>query len=205
MQFAQQMLMQAVVAPTDWEDFDTHLQVHRDYMKLPEFEQLDPDAQQRFVDHFNQTFDRVTQLNQMRLANDPRVAPKVSYNIKGTASAPVAEELLAKVGVQTTQDELVQPPLDTIVFDSLDKPNASDSANSPLDNFEQANNIQQAQDEHMVKMAQAGHNLTLAEQKVIQSQQQHEQKMQHAEEMHSVRKKSASAAAKPKPSPTKSK
>ena len=108
-------------------------EVHTNFMKSPEFEQLPPEVQQGFVMHF--------QLTQQALAaeapTDPKLAPKISFNARATTSAEVMAKALNKAGIQVTEEEVAAEPLETAVYDSMDKPDADSAGNDPLTAQEQ--------------------------------------------------------------------
>jgi hypothetical protein len=95
----QQMMQQAMNAPTQYEDWDAHLEVHSSFMKTSEFESYPPDVQARFIDHFNQTFQRVIDVRKAQMTFDPRLKPKVTVQAKATTSAEVLGEILRQQGV----------------------------------------------------------------------------------------------------------
>lgn len=139
-QEAQQAIQQAMLAPTKYENLQAHLDVHAIYMKSVEFEGLPPDVQQRFVDHFNQT--RETYFSMMRTQGE---APKIALQLKATTSAPVAGEILRQSGVQVSDEQVAEPPLETWVTDSIDKADQDTAGNDQLDPLEQAQNVQKLQ------------------------------------------------------------
>jgi hypothetical protein len=75
----QQQLEQAAVAPQPFEDYETHVNVLRRFMTSVEYEALDPQTQQRFVDRFSAMYDALMSLNAMQL--EP---PKVALQLKAT-------------------------------------------------------------------------------------------------------------------------
>jgi hypothetical protein len=181
---AQQMMQQAANAPTDFEDWETHLNVHGLFMSSPEFTQLPLDAQQRFVDHWTQTYQRIMGAKQAQMALDPRVAPKVGLNFRATTSAPAATQMLDRVGVHVDPDVLAGPPLDTAVFDMLSDPSMQDTANTHADLAMKAQQMQQAQDQHDLATAKTVHQSSLAQSQAVMQQQAQAQQMDHAEQAH---------------------
>lgn len=157
MQQLQQQMQDAAVAPQPFEDPDTHLSVLRRFMTSVEFEGLDPETQQRFVARYGAMMDTAMQIRSMQL--EP---PKVAAQIKMTTSAPVAAKILQRAGIQTTVDEVAEPPLETWVTDSIDKADADSAGNDPLTEAEQMQSMQQAQEQHALKMAKASHEVSLA-------------------------------------------
>ncbi len=117
-----QQSMDAGLQPLPFENKATHLETHGAYMKSQEFELLPPDVQGRFYKHF--------ELTQQALAaesNPPIEAPRVSLQLRGAVGPTVGSKMLNQAGVENvTPEELLEPPLDTVVIDNKDKPNAGD-------------------------------------------------------------------------------
>lgn len=135
---AQAVLMQAMIAPLKYENLQAHLDVHTRYLKSVEFEGLPPDVQQRFVDHFNATSEAL----QVQLATQGE-APKVNLQLKATTSASVAGEILRTSGIQISDEQVAEPPLETWVTDSMDKIDQDSAGNDPFEEFEKAKTVQQ--------------------------------------------------------------
>lgn len=174
----QQVIEQTASQPLSFENSQTHLEIHGLYMKSPEFEKLPPDAQNRFMQHYDATYQRIIQLNQMQASLDPKVAPRVSINAHSTTSAPVMASALNRVGVMVDEQQVAQPPLETIVFDSIDKPDAEAAGNDPMDTFERAQAMDQAQIAHQQAMAKSAHDMSLAQQNAQQTADKHDMAMQ---------------------------
>ena len=117
-----QQSMDAGLQPLPFENKATHLETHGAYMKSQEFELLPPDVQGRFYKHF--------ELTQQALAaesNPPVEAPRVSLQLRGAVGPTVGSKMLNQAGVENvTPEELLEPPLDTVVIDNKDKPNEGD-------------------------------------------------------------------------------
>lgn len=206
----QQQLQDAPWQPLDYENWDSHLEDHSDWMKTPEFERLDPQIQAIAIKHWQLTYQR--KIDVMFNAPNPDVKPTINVRTQATVSAPVMAKLLGKAGIQTDPDEVAQPPLDTQVYDMLNQPQQGGSANSPLDPTEQALMIQRAQDEHAAAQAKVVQEMGLeearAEREDAQAQLQQEmmqiqgmsqaQQMQQQAEMHQEKLKQMR---KPKPKP----
>lgn len=197
-QQVQQMMMKAMVEPTDFEDWETHVGIHGFFMKSPEYERLKPDAQQRFTDHFNATYARLMALRQAQMALDPRVAPKVHLGFKAATSAEAAADIMGRVGVHTTPEELSEMPLDTMVIENLATPNVESSGDSQSDQQQQALEMQQAQEAHTVQQAASAHKMALADQAHTATMQQMAQRQKQDAEMHKAKLKQAN---KPKRTP----
>ena len=210
LQMAQQMLQQAMVAPMPHEDPQVHLDVLTSFMDSTEFEGMQPELQQLFVSRFEAMMNQAASIAQAQATMAaPVERPKVSMQVKTTASAPVAGEILREAGVNVQDEQVAEPPLDTWVTDDVTKPLEQDTANSHMDQLEQEMKAQQAQqqmqqadEQHQLTLAKSIHEVALAKAKADQAQQTTDQQgaaaqqqMHHAEEMHQVRKKQA---AKPK-------
>jgi len=197
----QQMLDQAKFQPMPHEDPHVHIDVLTDFMNGLEFESLQPDVQKAFF----QRFDAMTQFAASMAPQPPAEKPKVNAQIKATASAPVLGEILRASGLQVTDEEVAEPPLETWVTDSMDKPDADEAGNDPLTQAEQMQSMQQAEQKHAVAMAKASHEVALAASKsrsaeademtpdhsARREEELHQQRLRHNEEMHAARVKQA--------------
>lgn len=179
MQQIQKAISDASLAPLDFEDFDTHLQVHGLFMKSPEFEQLDPEVQTRFTTHWNQTLQKSIAIKKASLTLDPKVQPKTSFNFRATTSAPVAAKVLEAQGVDTTPEEVAMPPLDTAVIDFMEKANLDDSGNSHHDDTAKLIEMQQAEDQHALAVEQTQREHALSTTKSVMDLQRQQQQMDH--------------------------
>ena len=117
-----QQSMDAGLQPLPFENKATHLETHGAYMKSQEFELLPPDVQGRFYKHFELTQQAVS-----AESNPPVEPPRVSLQLRGAVGPTVGSKMLNQAGVENvTPEELLEPPLDTVVIDNKDKPNAGD-------------------------------------------------------------------------------
>jgi len=173
LQWAQQQVAQAALQPLAFENAEVHERVHREYMVSEEFQQLPFDAQQRFFEHYNATYDRLIQLRMQT----PAEPPKVSMNLKATTSVPVAGEVLRKAGIQVTDEEVAMPPLDTWVTDDVTKPAAQETANTHLDDATRMQQMAHAEEQHQMAMAKAAHETALAASKVQQTNEHHQERL----------------------------
>jgi hypothetical protein len=188
-QEAQQAVQAAALSTTDWEDWETHLRVHGEFMNSVEFRLLPVDAQQRFITHYNATYDRVIQVRQMQITMDPRALPKLGVNARATVSAPVMNEILKKHGIfDISEEEITEPPLETNV-EQVERINENEnllpddvpdllSAQQEAEAKEQE--MEQGQQAHVLEQIGKQHNLEMA----LASQ---EQARQHAEELHQAK------------------
>src|SRR5205807_974382 len=58
----QEIVTDAGLQPLPFENYQVHLDTHALYMKSVEFESLPPDSQERFIDHFTETLQRMLSL-----------------------------------------------------------------------------------------------------------------------------------------------
>jgi hypothetical protein len=128
----QSFLHDTGLQPLSGEDFDSHLFVHRQQMVSLEFESWPMQAQMDLIQHYNNT--QAAQAENTASGE----APRVTYQIKGTAGAHTSAKILQKAGINTTPEEEAEEPLSTWVTDSLDKPDADSSGNDPLSEQELA-------------------------------------------------------------------
>jgi hypothetical protein len=204
---AQQFLLKQALSPLTYEDLETHLRIHSQYMKSVEFEALGPDVQQRFVQHFMLTRELLFSLPQ----HDPHDM-RVTLGLNGTVGPTVAAAILRNKGIMAaTPEAMAEPPLETSVYDSTDAPNTDATGNNPLDAMQQQHAMQQQEEQHGLTAAKATAEAALAEKRVSQadtahahatdaqtmSQAERLQKMRHAEELHQARLKQM--AQKPEP------
>lgn len=117
-----ELLQQATDAglqPLPFENFAAHLETHALYMKSPEFDELPLEVQERFQKHYMMT--QQTMQEQEAPTGQP---PRVSLQLRGTVGATTGSKIIGNSGVKgVTPEEMQEPPLETVVFDNLDKPN----------------------------------------------------------------------------------
>ena len=114
--------MDAGLNPLPFENKAAHLETHAGYMKSPEFELLPPEVQARFFKHYELTQQAVT-----AESSPPVEAPRVSLQLRGAVGPTVGSKMLNQAGVENvTPEELLEPPLDTVVIDNKDKPNVGE-------------------------------------------------------------------------------
>jgi hypothetical protein len=189
----QQAIEQAAISPMPFEDPQVHLEVLTVFMDSIEFEALDPQLQSRFIQRFQAMLQAAQQLAQQ----PPLERPRVTLQLKGTTSAPVAGEILRESGVKVSDEAVAEPPLETWVTDSIDKPDMDSAGNDPLTQEEQMQSMQQTEQTHALKMAKAAHEVSLASSKAdaaatpdhsdARAEELHQQKMRHAEEAHQAK------------------
>ena len=162
------ILEKAAMTPGIADNDMVHDEIHSDYVKSQEFEMHSPDVRRRFLMHLQLTKQRMAQ-------NAPQPegqAPRVSLGLKGTVGPTAAAEILQKAGVNIDpQTMATEPPLETWVTDSVDKPDADHGA--PGMEADQLSSAAQAMLAIDVANAQA-------QQKQQQDAQIHEHKVRQA-------------------------
>jgi hypothetical protein len=102
-------------------------------MKSAEFESLPPQVKQNFYKHFELTQQAVQA--ETGPAGEP---PRVSLQLRGAVGPTAGSEILTNSGVKNiTPQTLLEPPLDTVVIDNKDKPNAEDQLGTDMRQFQQ--------------------------------------------------------------------
>lgn len=188
-QAAQAYVQKAGSAPLTYENYQAHMDTHALWMKSVEFESLPPEIKAVLVDHYTQTMQALSSI-------PPQVQPeavRTSLQLKGTLGPTAAADILNKAGVTDITPEIMsEPPLETWISDSVDKPDA-DAAGPG----QEANELSMAAQTMLAATAAD----TAAKQAAVQKQQQHDQgidkgnqdqvsKLQstaHAEEMHQAK------------------
>lgn len=118
MQEAQMMVHNAGLKPPMGIDYDTHLDVVSQFMAGIEFDELPTATRVDFQTYYANLF----QARIAAIPPPPYEAPKVSYQIRGTTGPTGASKLLGATGIKTTPEEQLEPPLETWISDSVDKP-----------------------------------------------------------------------------------
>jgi len=189
---AQQIVLQAMVQPQMHEDPQVHIDVLTQYMSSVEYEKLDPQLQNLYSERLSAMYSQAASIAQAQATMAaPVERPRVALQLKATSSAPVAGEILREAGVQVDDEAVAEPPLETWVTDSIDKPDMDDAGNDPLTQLEQAMSMQQAQTKHVADMAKSAHEVALAKSKAAaadqantQSAVSHALELRRAEEAH---------------------
>lgn len=127
-----QQSVDAGLSPLPFENKAIHLESHASYMKSAEFEALPMEVKDRFYKHFE-----LTQQAVQAESGPQGEAPKVSLQLRGAVGPTVGSKILTQSGVkQVTPEELLEPPLDTVVIDNKDKPNAESGAGGEMDQMQ---------------------------------------------------------------------
>jgi hypothetical protein len=130
-----QMLQQSVEAglqPLAYENKAVHLEVHSQFMKSAEFEKLPDMIKDQFYKHFE--FTKEAAQAEAAPSGDP---PRVSLQLRGAVGPTTGSKILNTTGVEkVTPQELLEPPLDTVVIDNKDKPNAEEGTGGAMDQYQ---------------------------------------------------------------------
>jgi hypothetical protein len=117
-----QQSMDAGLQPLAFENKQAHIDTHSGFMKSAEFELLPADVQARFYKHYELTQQAIAAESSPQ--GEP---PRVSLQLRGAVGPTVGSKMLNQAGVEgVTPEELLEPPLDTVVIDNKDKPNEGD-------------------------------------------------------------------------------
>src|SRR5574337_134135 len=129
------------LAPFPFEDYQTHMDIHAQFMKSPAFDQLPPNVQSDFLSHWQQTLQ--TWMSLPKPVEYKPVSP--TLQLKGTLGPTAAADILNKAGVyDISPDTMRELPLETWISDKAESPNEQNEGNSPVDQQQMA----QAQAEH---------------------------------------------------------
>jgi hypothetical protein len=174
-----QFIDQAGLQPHPFENMVVHLSVLAQHMKGVEFERYDPEVQQRFLIHF------------MMTADAQRAVPQMTEPIKQTISykATLGPTAAAKVmnqhgGIDVTPEIMSEPPLETSVYDSMDKPDQDEAGNDPMSDWEKGLMVEQQQEQADLKTAKAMSEAALADKRTAHADALHEQTVRHGEDAH---------------------
>jgi hypothetical protein len=177
---------QAALAPLPQEDIQVSIHATSLHMMSSEFEKYPPDVQQRF-------YTRLSMLQQTAAQMAPQPEPvKTSLSLKATVGPTVAADILRANGIQSaTPETMAEPPLETSVYDSVDKPDADSAGNDPLEEDERLMAMAQAQATHDLKAAKAERELSRADEIAGQDDEERLIKQERAEELHQEKLKQA--------------
>lgn len=151
---------EAALSPLPHENLAVTAFVVGQHMKSTQFEKYAPEIQDRFYKHF--------QLIQQALGSQAQAAEpvKTTLSLKGTVGPTVAADILQQSGIQSaTPETMAEPPLETSVYDSMDKPDADEAGNDPLTELEQIMALQQQQAQNDLKQAKAAQSIAHAEER----------------------------------------
>lgn len=164
---AQAFVQKASLSPLPFENFNVHIDTHGLFLKSVEYESLQPDQQQRFLDHYQQTFDMMRQMQPL----PPAEAIKTSLQLRGTVGPTGAAQILQRDVPSITPEIMAEPPLDTVVqaFDPQVDANGSE---------EQAMSAQGQAIDQVAQHQKMSHAEELHQQKLEQNAETHQTKIQ---------------------------
>lgn len=118
----QELLMRAALQPHLFDNIDMHLDKHRRFMTSQEFENLDPQIKHMFKTHYELTIEYYRSLP---LVAQP-VAPRVTVQLRESVGPSTMAEVLKRAGIPdaNAQTLATEPPLETVVINNVDKPDA---------------------------------------------------------------------------------
>jgi len=154
-----QQSVEAGLQPLAYENKAAHLETHANYMKSEEFESLPMEVKKQFYRHYELTMQAIKSE-----ASPTGEAPRVSLQLRGAVGPTAGSEILTNAGIKNVSPQtLLEPPLDTVVIDNKDKPNAETGTAGAMDQFQldllqklqasQAAADQKVQNEQMIKAA----------------------------------------------------
>lgn len=201
----QNIMLRASLMPGTGDNDQTHADKHRGLIVSTEFENHSPEVRQRFLTHY--------ELTKQKLAAQPHgpepQAPRVSLQLRGAVTPTAEAQILRASGVDVDPQTLMQePPMETVVMDSVDKPD-TDSGGAGQE-AEHLSNVAQAVVQTQIANADAqqkyahqevGHHQSTAHAATAEqrTQEAHDQQLRHAEELHQQKLKTMQAQAKQKP------
>jgi hypothetical protein len=119
---ADMVLRRAALRPGIADIHPVHADVHGRFIKSVEFEALPPDIRYDFILHYQLTLEALQGLPQP----EPQ-APKINLQLKSTVGPTAQSKILQSAGVDVSAEESSEPPLETWVNDSIDKPDTDDT------------------------------------------------------------------------------
>lgn len=166
---AQDLLFRASLKPKVGENYDVHLDVLGLFMKGVEFEALPIDVRQRVIMHFQLTQEA---RGMLPVQTEPGKL-NTNLQIKATLGPTAASKILNQQGVQVSPNEMAEPPLETWVSDSVDKPDAD--ASGPGQEANQLSQAAKIMIESDAKIADAAIAAQLRKTQEMRDQESHDQ------------------------------
>lgn len=177
----EEIIRLASLKPLPYENFQQHLETHSLFMKSVEFEQLDPQTQDSFIQHFVQTLQTWRSLP---VLPEPK-AVQTSLRLQGTVDPTTAAEILHRSGViDADPQQLAQPPLETYVREDLDKEQVTPTGNMPPELIQYVQKMTQADEAHAQQQTAAQLQQAAQLQKMQHAHEVHRQKVAHAAQAH---------------------
>lgn len=183
------ILMNAALTPQPGIDHQAHISITGLFMKGVEFEALSPDVRKAFFTYYDN-------LQQAVNANAPTPrpeAPRVNLQIKSTAGPSTQAKILQQAGVPVTQEDTTEPPLETWVSDSVDKPDTD--ATGPGQEANQLSEAAMAALQVQIADAQAKQQAVIKQQQHDLDQTARSRSEERADELHSQQLRKLSAEA----------
>jgi len=173
---------QAAMSPHAFENVQVSAYVLSEHMKSVEFEKYEPDVQARFQQHFEMLQGA---LASNAVAGEPI---KTTLSLKGTVGPTVAAEILRQNGIKNANPEtMAEPPLETSVYDSVDKVDADSAGNNPMTDMEAQMAMRQSEEVHQLRVAKATHELAQAEATADRDEEDAQIARERDEEVHQER------------------
>jgi hypothetical protein len=139
-QTAENYLRSEGLKPSPFENYQVEMDAHASWMMSPEFEMLPTEIRQAAIDHFNSTLQAM--MNLPKPVEYKPVTP--TLQIKATAGPTAVADILNKAGVTDITPEIMsEPPLETWISDSVDKPNVDQTAQQSKGAVDAAAGLQQ--------------------------------------------------------------
>lgn len=207
-QEAQVVLQRAALQPGIADIHPIHLDVHGRFIKSVEFENLPPEIRQAFIWHFQLTQEAAHSLPQP----EPE-APRINLQLKSTVGPTAQSKILQQAGVPVSPEESSEPPLETWVNDSVDKPDVDNAG--PGQEAESLSKVAAQTLQSQIALNNAQAQQAMNQQNQQMKAEAHQQKLRHAEAMHShasrkaeedialAQKKTRQSNFKPKPKAAK--
>ena len=165
---AQQVISDASVMPLTHENSIMHIDGHGLKMKSIEYEGYPIEVQMRFQRHYELTKNKL----QSEATKDPRSAPRTSLSLHGTVGPTIASKILGENNISASPEEFMEPPLETLVIDSVDKMDQDEAGNDPLTDIERELALQQSAMDAQLKSAKMTHEIELARQRATSAANQ---------------------------------
>lgn len=225
-QEVQDFLQRAALQPKLVENLEVHLDTHAKYMRGMEFETLNPAQRKAFETHYEETL--MTWRSLPRIV-DP-VAPKINVQLRSDVGPTTMADILKRSGVPEADPQILgtELPLENMVIDNVDKPNArlpmqelTDTAQTLLQTQEANSNAQLAnamqahkhvtdvqgnEQQQQAQQEKSGHDLFAAQTQLQNQQELHAHAVRTAKAQADLaEKKARESSFKPKPTTAKPK
>ena len=119
---AENIMRRASLKPGLADIHPVHLDIHGRFMKSMEFDGIGEEIRQDFIWHYQLTLEAMQGLPQP----EP-TSPKVNLQLKSTVGPTAQSKILQAAGVDVSAEDSSEPPLETWISDSVDKPDVDAS------------------------------------------------------------------------------